>query len=236
MRPLVVVTAITRRIKTTLPGESDHATVHRRFGQLVTAAGGVPVLAEPIADPTELAERADAVVINGGGDVDPAAYGADRHPETDWVDADRDRFELTLAREAVERGVPVLGVCRGLHVLNVALGGTLVQHLPEITELDHNVRDDFERPQHPIEIVSGSRLEAVLGKDRIDVNTVHHQAADRLGRGLVASARAPDGTIEAIESPDGRTLGIQWHPELLDPSNDPVQLPLFRSLVELAER
>lgn len=236
MRPLVVVTAIPRRIETTLPGESDHATVHRRFGELVARAGGVPVTAEPAADPVELAGRADAVIINGGGDVDPAAYGAERHPRTDWVDPERDRFELGLAREAVERGVPVLGVCRGLHVLNVALGGTLIQHLPDVTELDHDVREPFERPAHEVELEPRSRLGAVYGAERLAVNTVHHQAAERLGGDLVASARADDGTIEGIESGDGRALGVQWHPELMDPSHDGEQLPAFAALIELAGR
>jgi len=235
MRPLVVVTAITRRIRTTLPGESDHATVHRRFGQLVAKAGGVPVSAGPGADPVELAARADAVVINGGGDVDPAAYGAARHPRTSWVDPERDEFELALAREAVERGKPVLGVCRGLHVLNVSLGGTLVQHLPDVTELDHDVRQGFEHPAHEVALEPGSSAASLYGAERLEVNSVHHQAVEGLGAELAVGARAADGTIEAIESADGRAVGIQWHPELMDPSHDAVQLAAFRSLVQVAE-
>lgn len=234
MRPLVIVTGFQREIQTTLPGLSPQVTVHRRFGDLVKRAGGLPLIAEPAADVDELLGHADAVVVNGGGDVLPEAYGAEPHPEVKMLDAERDRFELDLVRGAVERGKPVLGVCRGHHVVNVALGGTLIQHLPDVTDLDHDVRDPYDRPAHALRVERGSRLERIVGAGEIEVNTLHHQAVDELGEGLAAVARAPDGVVEAIESADGRVLGVQWHPELMHPDYDEVQLPLFRALVEAA--
>lgn len=235
MRPLVVVTGIQREIETTLPGRSPQVTVHRRFGELVARAGGLPLIAEPAADVGALLERAEAVVINGGGDVGPEAYGAQPHPETGWLDAERDRFELALTLGAIERGVPVLGVCRGLHVLNVALGGTLVQHLPDVTDLAHDVREPYDEPAHAVRVEEGSRLAGILGAREAEVNTVHHQAADELGSGLKVTARAPDGIVEAIESTDGWAVGVQWHPELMDRRYDAEQLTLFQALVEAAQ-
>lgn len=231
---LVAVTAITRTLTTTLPGESQHATVHRRFGDLIAQAGGTPVYADESASPAALAARIDALVLNGGGDVDPTQYGADAHAQLTWVDGGRDRFEVALVSEAIARGLPVLGVCRGLHVLNVALGGTLVQHLPEVTELTHRVDDPHDRPAHPVRLLAGSAIARDYAATALEVNSVHHQAVDRLGRGLEAVGWAPDGTIEAIEDATGRVRGIQWHPELMAPEHDPAQLGAFRALVEAA--
>lgn len=233
-RPLIVVTGFQREIETTLPGLSPQVTVHRRFGDLVARAGGLPLIAEPAADPEELLRRANGFVINGGGDVQPELYGAEPHPKLYMLDPERDRFELALVRGAVERGLPVLGVCRGLHVLNVALGGTLIQHVPEVTDLDHNVRDPYDRPAHPVRVASGSRLAGIVGAQGLEVNTLHHQAVDRLADPLEAVAWAPDGIVEAVESKDGRAFGVQWHPELMHPNYDPQQLPLFEALVEAA--
>lgn len=230
--PLVLVTSIQREIETTLPGRSPHATVHRRFAELVTAAGGTPVFAEPLADPAELAARVDAIVLNGGGDVEPARYNAERHPRTNWVEPERDAFEIALVREAVRRGLPLLGICRGLHVLNVALGGTLVQHLGDVTSDEHYAREDYARAVHAVALEPGSRLAAIYGAERLEVNSVHHQAVDRLGDRLRVAARAEDGTVEALEAEEGPVYALQWHPELLDPSHDPVQGRVFAAIVE----
>lgn len=231
---LVAVTAITRTLTSTLPGPSPHATVHRRFGDLIAQAGGTPVYADESADPAALAARIDALVLNGGGDVDPAQYGADAHEELYWVDGERDRFEIALVSEAIARGLPVLGVCRGIHVLNVALGGTLVQHLPDVSELTHRIDDPHDCPAHPVRLLEGSAIARAYGTTTLEVNSVHHQAVDRLGRGLEPVGWAPDGTIEAIEDAAGRVRGIQWHPELMAPEFDEAQLGSFRSLVEAA--
>lgn len=234
MRPLIVVTGFQREVETTLPGPSPQVTVHRRFGDLVARAGGLPLIAEPAAGVDELLERTDAIVINGGGDVRPQLYGAEPHPELRQLDDERDRFELALVRGARERGLPVLGVCRGLHVLNVALGGTLIQHLPDVTDFAHDVRDPYDQPAHPVRVAPGSWLAEAIGATELGVNTLHHQAVDRLADDLRAVGWAPDGTVEAVESTDGRALGVQWHPELMDPAYDEQQLPLFEALVEAA--
>jgi len=192
-------------------GQCDGQPASRR---VVVAAGGIPVATDMWADPDQLVARVDALVINGGVDVDAGRYGAIRHPSSDAPQSRRDGFELGLIAAAQERGLPIVGICRGLHLLNVARGGTLHQHLPDVTDLVHYVTDPYDRPAHEIAIEPGSRVAAALGR-RAAVNSVHHQGVDRLGSGLAVSARAPDGTIEAIEDPDRPLIGVQWHPEFL---------------------
>lgn len=229
--PWLLVTSIPRSIETTLPGRMSNATINQRFGELIVQAGGVPVATDVWADPERLLERVDAVVINGGSDVDPARYGADRHARTDAPNPGRDEFEFALVHGAIERRLPVLGVCRGIHVVNVALGGTLIQHLPDVTDLNH--RDVvWHRASHAIQVEPGSALAAALGETAVRVNSVHHQAVDRLGDGLMVSARAPDGTIEAVEDGSGLVMGIQWHPEFIADNAAGDQVAVFAALVQ----
>jgi putative glutamine amidotransferase len=227
---LVLVTSIPRAVQTTLGVAMDNATINQRLGQLVVAAGGVPVASDTWAEPEILLERVDALILNGGSDVASELYGAEPHAATDAPNAGRDDFELRLARGAMARGLPVLGVCRGMQLLNVARGGTLLQHLGA-DGLDHYVRDAWDRPVHEVEVEAGSRLERVFANRRTNVNSVHHQAIDRLGAGLRATARAADGVIEGIEGEDGLAIGVQWHPEFLvgEPGDD--QVELFRELL-----
>lgn len=232
MTALVAITTVSREIETTLPGKSPQATVHRRFAELVAASGAVPVLVDPLADPVRLVEKVDAVVINGGGDIDPERYGGRADAHTDWVDAERDEFELALAVAARERGVPLLGVCRGLQIVNVAAGGTLIGHLPDHSELEHSERNRFAETVHEVELRPGSTVSRALGGlGTVAVNSLHHQAVDRVGDGLEVVGRAPDGVVEAIETDDGRTIGVQWHPEFLPREHDAVHGGLFRHLV-----
>jgi putative glutamine amidotransferase len=149
----------------------------------------------------------DGLLLAGGTDIDPAMYGAPRRPETEKLDPDRDSLETVLLREALERDLPVLAICRGLQMLNVVLGGTLVQHIE-----GHRYR---ERPDvHPIAIASHSRLRSILEVDEFVVNSRHHQCVDRVASGLVVVARAPDNVVEALELPAKRfVLAVQWHPE-----------------------
>jgi gamma-glutamyl-gamma-aminobutyrate hydrolase PuuD len=231
----VLITSIPRAIETTLPGRTDSATVNQRLGALVVAAGGIPVATDMWADPDQLVARVDALVINGGVDVDAGRYGAIRHPSSDAPQSRRDGFELGLIAAAQERGLPIVGICRGLHLLNVARGGTLHQHLPDVTDLVHYVTDPYDRPAHEIAIEPGSRVAAALGR-RAAVNSVHHQGVDRLGSGLAVSARAPDGTIEAIEDPDRPLIGVQWHPEFLVGAPGTEQVAVFRALVRACAR
>jgi gamma-glutamyl-gamma-aminobutyrate hydrolase PuuD len=180
----------------------------------VERAGGRPVLIPPSEDGIEeTLDALDGIVFSGGADVDPALYGAEPHPETDAPQARRDAAELALLRAALERDVPVLAVCRGVQLLNVVRGGDLVQHLPE--ELGH---DDHKQvpgvfAEHPVEVKEGTRLAAMIGA-RSEVTSHHHQGLGRIGDGLVETAWARDGTLEALEDPSRRfAIGVQWHPE-----------------------
>jgi putative glutamine amidotransferase len=179
--------------------------------QAIERAGAVPVVLPPcVSDVESLISRLDGVCLSGGPDLDPEAYGArERHGELGPTEPSLDAFELALARAALERGMPLLGICRGSQALNVACGGTLHQHLP-----GHRQSEPGCRVTHEVEVLDGTRLAALLGAGTHAVNSFHHQAVDRLGRGLRISARAADGTVEAIEGP-GFAIGVQWHAEAL---------------------
>ncbi|MCF6521961.1 gamma-glutamyl-gamma-aminobutyrate hydrolase family protein [Streptomyces sp. JJ36] len=186
------------------------------YAQSVQAAGGHPVLLPP-GDPATaagVAARLDGVVLAGGEDVDPALYGAERHPRTDPPVPVRDRWESAVLAAALERDLPVLGICRGMQLMNVHAGGTLTQHLPDdVGHHGHNARPGVFA-QHVVTTVPGTRIGELL-PGATEVATHHHQAVGRLGAGLTAAAHAEDGTVEAVEFP-GRTfaLGVQWHPEM----------------------
>ena len=199
------------------------------YMRAVELAGGVPVVLPPLEDGiATLLERLDGVCLSGGPDLDPAAYGARAHALLGPTEPALDRFELELARAADATGMPVLGVCRGAQTLNVARGGTLHQHVE-----GHRQTELATRPVHPVRIAPRSLASRVLGVRSADVNSFHHQAVDRLGDSLVATAWAPDGTVEAIEDPRHPfLLGVQWHAETL--IDDAAQLALFRALVEAA--
>ena len=199
------------------------------YMRAVELAGGVPVVLPPLEDGiATLLERLDGVCLSGGPDLDPAAYGARAHALLGPTEPALDRFELELARAADAAGMPVLGVCRGAQTLNVARGGTLHQHVE-----GHRQTELATRPVHPVRIAQRSLAARVLGVRSADVNSFHHQAVDRLGDGLVATAWAPDGTVEAIEDPRHPfLLGVQWHAETL--IDDAAQRALFRALVEAA--
>jgi putative glutamine amidotransferase len=184
----------------------------------------------------------DGILIPGGVDVDPAAFGATPHEKLGRIDPARDRVELQLVKWAVEDRKPLLGLCRGLQVINVALGGTLYQDLE--AEYPHAIKHDyfpnygFERDYlaHEVALAPGSRLRHALAAEQIPVNSMHHQGIKVLGRGLAASATAPDGLIEAAESSDDSFLvGVQWHPEVFD-STDPNTEHLFDGFIAAARR
>ena len=153
------------------------------------------------------------LVLIGGTDVDPALYGAVRHSETDDPDTQRDELERSLLAHAMERNIPVLGICRGLQMLNVFHGGTLIQHLTPPERHKRNT-GDYAEPVHSVDVVEGTLLRQILNDTQCPVNSRHHQAVERLGENLVVSARAEDGVIEAIERPDRQfVVAVQWHPE-----------------------
>jgi putative glutamine amidotransferase len=203
------------------------------------AAGALPLVIPPL--PAEavgpLLDRLDGICLSGGPDIDPVAYGAEPNAHLGPTEPDLDSFELEVARRADARGLPILAICRGTQALNVARGGVLHQHLPEISGFAHRQQAPGTETSHPIEIEPGSRLAAALGDeevevpDELDVNSFHHQAIDRLGGGLKVVARAPDGTIEAVEDPEHPfTIGVQWHAETL--VHRPYEAALFRHFVE----
>ena len=199
----------------------------------VEEAGGLPILL-PICDPARAPEYlslCDGLLVIGGDDVDPALYGEEPHPDLGPVDRARDDFEIALIRAASAGRVPTLGICRGVQVMNVALGGTLHQHVPaEVPDaIAHGGGyDDL----HEIAVAKGCRLAAVVGESRLAVNSHHHQAIDRPAKGLVVTARAPDGVIEGAEAPGHPFLvGVQWHPERMHAEST---RRLFRAFVEAA--
>ncbi|MGW3507976.1 gamma-glutamyl-gamma-aminobutyrate hydrolase family protein [Streptomyces sp. NPDC000994] len=180
------------------------------YPRLVQAAGGLAAMLPP-DDPSHAASvvaRLDGLVVAGGPDVEPERYGAEREPRTGPPSRERDTWELALIRAALDSGTPLLGICRGMQLLNVALGGTLVQHL------DGHTEDVGVFGSHPVTPVAGTRYAAVVPEETY-VPTYHHQAVARLGEGLRTSAHATDGTVEAVELPGDRfVLGVQWHPEM----------------------
>ena len=198
----------------------------------VTRTGGIAVLLPPQPVDGAIAEqvigRLDGLILTGGKDVDPAAYGQQPHPATEEPANERDEWEFALLRAALDRRVPVLGICRGPQVINVALGGTLHQHLPDVLGHSGHRVADATFASHTAHIAAGSRLNRLLGES-IQTRCYHHQAIDQLGTGLVASARC-DGIVEGIESAGTDfVVGVQWHPEEnLD------DLRLFAALVEAA--
>jgi putative glutamine amidotransferase len=220
----------------------------RRFGERVInafalayferAAGeGLLPIPLPVVESGEMGNYLDligGIILTGGEDVGPENYGHDPHPQLGRVVAERDRFELDLARSAMERGMPILAICRGIQLLNVALGGTLVQHLEPVEELRHWPEDIFVTPNaHEVQIVDPS-LSSLIGADRTEVNSYHHQAVLEPGAGVRVAACAGE-VIEAVIGHDPPVLGVQWHPEMMD-ATDPAARAPFVWLAEQVRR
>jgi putative glutamine amidotransferase len=230
MRPLI---GITTYVEPARWGhwELEAALIPQAYVESVEQAGGRALLVPPSDEAVEeTLDALDGFVFTGGADIDPGEYGAEAHPETFGIRPDRDESELALMRAALERDMPVLGICRGIQVLNVVRGGDLHQHLPEVVGHERHKNDPpGVFTDHEVAIEPETRLASILG-DTHDVKSHHHQGLDRLGDGLVEAARAEDGTIEAIEDPSRRfALGVLWHPEAGDNKR------LFEALVEEAK-
>jgi putative glutamine amidotransferase len=242
-RPLIGVTTSEMRLpRRTHPlPEGDPPQAEMALGivyaRAVERAGALPVVLPPLEEAAiaPLVDRLAGVCLSGGPDLDPIAYGAEPDPHLGTVERELDEFEVAVARRADALGLPLLGICRGCQALNVARGGTLHQHLPDVTDgsINHRQTASGRETTHTVRIEPGSRLAAIVGDEELDVNSFHHQAVDKLGRGLRAVAWAPDGVIEAIES-DGAALylGVQWHVETL--VDRPRHARLFDALVAAA--
>jgi putative glutamine amidotransferase len=207
----------------------------RGYLDAVTRAGGLPLVAVPDGDLRPVLDRVDALVLTGGPDLDPDLYGEAPHPSVYGVDRSVDEAEITIARDAIERGVPVLAICRGLQVLNVALGGTLHQHIPDRPGVEAHGRPGEAEggDQKEIDVEPGSLLAGVFGARRIIGSCHHHQAVAKLGDGLRATATTRDGIVEGLELEGRWLLAVQWHPE--DTADtDVMQQRLFDALVERA--
>ncbi len=225
-RPVIGICTALERARWGL-WDQDAVLLARSYVEAVQRAGGLVLMVPPDArlleDPDEVLDLLDGLVLAGGADIDPASYGARAHPETVDTVPERDRFEIALVRAAIERDLPVLGICRGIQLINVAYGGTLLQHLPErFGHHEHlRVAGTFDGADHDVDLVEGSLAARAAGETHHATKSHHHQGVDRLGEGLLISGRsAMDGLPEAIEMPDLRfVLGVQWHPEADDTSH-----------------
>jgi putative glutamine amidotransferase len=212
--------------------------IRENYCTAIARAGGLPIA---LPHQTELAaaylELLDGLVVTGGAfDLDPSLYGASERHATVRTKDQRTAFEWAITRAALERDLPVLGICGGQQLLNVVLGGDLIQHIPDAVPgcLAHEQPNPRTEPGHTVEVVAGTMLRRIGGCERLEVNSAHHQAAGAIGPGVVISGRAPDGVIEAIEAPDRRfCLGVQWHPEYRISAADEA---LFAALVEASRR
>ncbi len=209
--------------------------VPQEYARAVVGAGGLPLVLPPLPPDaaSDVADQLDGVLLTGGGDLEPSRYGADRRPETDLVDPERDASELALVAAARARGLPILGICRGAQLLNVAYGGTLHQHLDGSPALQHQQGPRRNEAVHTVDLVPGCLLAELSGAVRFAVNSIHHQGIDRVGGTLRVVGTAEDGVAEVLESTDRSVLAVQWHPECLVAS--PPNEVLFRWLVDRAD-
>jgi putative glutamine amidotransferase len=215
LSPMVGLTA-----RRELVGARPADVVDAEYSEAIISAGGLPFLLPegPADEMLKYLDCLDGLVLTGGGDVDPGSYGMAASPLVGGVDRTRDVAETALVQDALTRRIPVLGICRGCQLMNVAMGGTLIQHLPDVSDLSHLVPDSRESGEHNVRLEPGSRLAAVLGAKDLMVNSVHHQAVKDLAPGVRATAWATDGVVEAIELDDAPWIGVQWHPENLQRS------------------
>ena len=228
-RPLVGITAYAEREAAWGVWRQPAALIPLAYVHAIEQAGGRPLLVPPSEEGVdETLDALDGLLVSGGPDLDPSLYGQEAHPATAGVHAERDRGELALLTAALERDLPVLAVCRGSQLLNVARGGDLVQHLPDVVGHERHKHTPGAFADHEVEVAEGTRLAALVG-GRAPVKSHHHQGFGRVGDGLVATAWADDGTVEALEDPGKAfALGVLWHPEEGEDG------ALFRGLVEEA--
>jgi putative glutamine amidotransferase len=236
--PLVGITTWRRKFETYIGNDAVHSLDDYYISDLVES-GMVPIMfpaGQPTGEARRLVALVDGLVLSGGGDVDPALYGLPRHPATYGDDPAVDEFEIALILEARVQGKPVLAICRGLQILNVALGGTLTQEVTTEGGVHAPVRGDpkaLNARRHTVRFEPGSILAGVYGSEELSVNTLHHQGLDRLARDLMVEGRTSDGLIEAASwSGQWWALGVQWHPERLDAGHQKPLLTAFLHAIE----
>jgi putative glutamine amidotransferase len=227
MKPLIGITS-------SYSWDNHNQILPNSYVDAIERGGGTPVLLPPsfTIDVEQLLESVDGLVLTGGVDIDPQHYGENPIPQMGTIDPKRDDFELKITKEALRGGKPILAICRGHQVLNVAAGGTLIQDIAsQVPEaLKHRQKAPTYYPSHTVRVQEGSRLHGIFGKSELGVNTFHHQAVRDMGEGLVATAWAPDGVLEAMEIPgDAFVLGVQWHPERMI---DGEMLKIFQGFVQ----
>lgn len=218
--------------------DQEAVLLSRSYVEAVQQAGALVLMLPPdpvlLGDPGEVLDLLDGLVLAGGADIDPSSYGEASHPETVDTVPERDRFEIALVRAAIERDLPVLGICRGMQLINVAYGGSLLQHLPERFGHHEHLRvpGTFDGADHDVDLVEGTLAAQAAGETHHATKSHHHQGVDRLGEGLqISGCSAMDGLPEAIEIPERRfVLGVQWHPEADETSH------VVRALVDEASR
>ena len=245
-RPIIGIPTQTLHAMDGIPEALPESWVmNQRYSRVVASAGGLPVMIPLLDDEATLRalyDRLDGLLLPGGLDLDPATYGEPRRPDCGRVDPDRDRVELQFARWAIAEGKPVFGLCRGLQIVNVALGGTLYQDIA--AQFSGAIKHDYfptagyarDHLAHEVTVSAGSRLGTLIGAAPLRVNSMHHQAVKELAPGLLPTAVAPDGVVEAVESPDQPfLLGVQWHPESLV-ERDLRMRRLMAGFVEAASR
>jgi putative glutamine amidotransferase len=244
MQPLIIITAgeiINKDYPWTPPVYGQMHT----YSDAIVRAGGIPVVVPLIEDEKllrELYERSDGLLLSGGNDVDPKSYNAELSPQTQSIAPKRDKQELQLLKWALQDDKPTFGICRGMQMINVGLGGTLYQDIAAsvATADDHQGgvnREDFKHLAHRLDVNADSQLATILKTTHIDTNSLHHQAIDNLGTGLVVTAHAEDGIVEAIELPGKRfVIGVQSHPEALEAETEPQWRKLFKAFVQKAAK
>ena len=237
MRPRIGVTAWHHH-----DGQEQWEFIRDNYTRAITAAGGLPLILPIAAEPdlvADLVGTLDGLLLTGGEDVHPSFYGEAVQEKCGPIDESRDRFEIGLTKAALARELPVLAICRGMQVLNVACGGTLYQDLgyrPETEPHHTGVKENRARRIHPVRILPGTRLREILGLEEAPVTSTHHQVIREMAPGFRPAAVAPDGVLEGMEkTEDPFALAVQWHPERLALA-DPNQLRLFRALVEAAAK
>lgn len=231
-RPVVGLTAYEEQARWGV-WDTTASLVPTRYVRAIEGAGGIVVLLPPqhvsAEEADDIVSRLDALVLAGGNDVDPRHYGAEPHAKTVVASGERDEFELALVDSVTRAALPTLGICRGVQLINVARGGSLIQHLPEVVGHDGHLVERGLYGEHKVTVSEGSLLSSILAARAVSVTAHHHQAVDRVGEGLEATVRAEDGVVEALEDPSIPFLvGVQWHPEVTEDHS------LFRALIAAA--